>query len=181
MGIGRTRFARFFEFRESRTISDRKRLAVICAAGAVVVFALTLAGADPAARVPGPGDRCPVCGMYVTKYPDWTAEIIFKDGAAVFFDGAKDLFKYYFKLNTYAPDRTDEDIAAVYVTEFYNLELIDARSSFFVIGSDVYGPMGRELIPFKTEADARQFKIDHKGQRILRFDQVNQREINQLD
>ena len=50
---------------------------------------------------PGPGDKCPVCGMFVAKYPDWVGEIIFTDGSVAFFDGAKDLFKYYFNLDKY--------------------------------------------------------------------------------
>ncbi|MGQ9653410.1 MAG: nitrous oxide reductase accessory protein NosL, partial [Thermodesulfobacteriota bacterium] len=36
---------------------------------------------------PGPKDKCPVCGMFVAKYPDWTAQVLFKDGRSVFFDG----------------------------------------------------------------------------------------------
>ena len=43
---------------------------------------------------PGPGDTCPVCGMFVAKYPEWIATIVFGDGTAVHFDGAKDMFKY---------------------------------------------------------------------------------------
>jgi nitrous oxide reductase accessory protein NosL len=41
-----------------------------------------------------------------------------------------------------------------------------------VLGSDVYGPMGREMVPFATEKEAREFKADHKGKRVLRFGEV---------
>jgi nitrous oxide reductase accessory protein NosL len=41
--------------------------------------------------------------------------------------------------------------------------------------------MGRELIPFFTQEDARAFKKDHKGKRILVFEQVTPAVIGKLD
>jgi copper chaperone NosL len=130
---------------------------------------------------PSKKDKCPVCGMFVYKYPDWLAEIIFKDGSVAFFDGTKDLFKYYFNINKYSTGRNKKDIAAVYVMEYYDMQLIDARKAFFVMGSDIYGPMGHELIPFATEADASAFMQDHKGKRILRFEAITPKVIDRLD
>lgn len=126
-------------------------------------------------------DRCPVCGMFVYKYPDWTAEIILDDGSVYFFDGAKDFFKFYFNLKRYRSDKTQADITAAYVTEYYDVELIDAKTAFFVIGSDIYGPMGRELIPFRSKADAKAFMKDHKGRRVLNFKNINASVIDTLD
>jgi nitrous oxide reductase accessory protein NosL len=119
--------------------------------------------------------------MFVYKYPDWLAEIVFKDGSVDFFDGAKDLFKYYFNLAKYRPGKIKRDIAAIYVREYYDMKRIDARMAFFVIGSDVYGPMGHELIPLATEADAKTFMKDHRGKRILRFEAVTPQVIETLD
>ena len=141
-------------------------------------FALAL---DPTPVKPSKKVKCPVCGMFVYKYPDWVGEIIFKDGAVAYFDGAKDLFKYYFNLKKYNPGKTRKDISTVYVTEYYDLKLVDAQKAFFVIGSDVYGPMGRELIPFFTKEDALVFKKDHNGTRILVFEQVTPAVIRKLD
>ena len=39
--------------------------------------------------------------MFVYKYPDWLAEIIYNDDSVEFFDGAKDLFKFYFNPDKY--------------------------------------------------------------------------------
>lgn len=130
---------------------------------------------------PSPRAKCPVCGMFVAKYPDWIGEIIFTDGTTVFFDGAKDLFKYYFNIGKYHPGKRKGDIAAVYVTEYYDLVLINAYEAFFVVGSDVYGPMGRELIPFGNEAAAAEFKNDHKGKKTIKFKDVNIDLITSLD
>jgi len=130
---------------------------------------------------PSKKDKCPVCGMFVYKYPDWVGEIIFRDGSIAFFDGAKDLFKYYFSLKKYNPEKTIKDIAAIYVTEYYDMKIIDAKTAFFVSGSDIYGPMGRELIPFVSKSDAEAFKKDHKGKRILRFEDIKPGIIKKLD
>lgn len=130
---------------------------------------------------PGPKDKCPVCGMFAAKYPDWVAQVLFKDGSSVFFDGAKDLFKYYFDFKRYEPKRERSDIQAIYVTEYYSLEPIEARTALYVTGSDVFGPMGKELIPFARESDARQFMKDHGGKRLLRFDEVSAKLIKELD
>ena len=121
---------------------------------------------------PGMKDTCPVCGMFVFKYPEWVATVLYQDGHAHHFDGAKDLFKYLHDLPKWAPGHQKENIAGIGVTEYYGLTLIDARQAYYVIGSDVLGPMGHELIPLETLDDANEFKADHKGVAIIRFDQV---------
>jgi len=130
---------------------------------------------------PSKKDKCPVCGMFVYKYPDWVAQIIFTDGSVVFFDGAKDFFKFYFDIKKYSPEKSQKDIAVIYVTEYYEMKLTKAEDAFFVIGSDVYGPMGHELIPFASRADAEEFMNDHKGRRILKFEGVKPTVIKKLD
>ncbi len=151
------------------------------ALGAVLwVIATGLAQASDPVK-PTTKDKCPVCGMFVYKYPDWLAEIIFKDGTVVFFDGAKDMMKYYFNLKKYSPGKSIRDIAAIYVNEYYEMKLIDARKAFFVTGSDVFGPMGHELLPLNTQEDARAFMIDHRGKKVLRFEEITPAVILKLD
>ena len=140
------------------------------------------AQADPLAPLqPGPKDKCPVCGMFVAKYPDWVAQVRYQDQKTVFFDGAKDFFKYLFKIKAYDPKRSADTISAIFVTDYYTLAPIDARKAFFVEGSDIYGPMGRELIPFETQDAAEEFMKDHKGKRILRFAEITPALIGTLD
>ena len=121
---------------------------------------------------PGAKDFCPVCGMLVSKYPNWVATIVYKDGHAHHFDGAKDMFKFWHEPAKYAAGHRREDMVAIRVTDFYNLQPVDARKAFYVIGSDVLGPMGHELVPLASREDAADFLKDHKGRRILSFDQV---------
>jgi nitrous oxide reductase accessory protein NosL len=128
-----------------------------------------------------PGAKCPVCGMFVAKYPDWTATARFKDGTTSYYDGPKDLFSHYLDTARYTPGKRQADIVALSVKEYYSLAMIDARAAFFVSGSDVTGPMGSELIPFSTEKDAASFKLDHKGKRILRFNDITRQTIKSLN
>lgn len=130
---------------------------------------------------PAQKDKCIVCGMFVAKYPDWTAEIIFKDGQVLFFDGGKDLFKFYFNMDKYRPGSDKASVSAIFVTEYYDVTFINAFNAFYVIGSDVYGPMGRELIAFQNEADSKEFFKDHKGKQIIRFNEITPGLIDQLD
>jgi copper chaperone NosL len=150
----------------------------------VLICLLTAAGVLAAgkssATVPA-GAKCPVCGMFVAKFPDWTATARFKDGTASYYDGPKDMFSHYFDTARYTPGKRQTDIVALAVKEYYSLAMIDARGAFFVTGSDVYGPMGSELIPFNTEKDANSFKLDHKGKRILRFNEITQQTIKSLN
>ncbi|BCS98755.1 nitrous oxide reductase accessory protein NosL [Desulfoluna limicola] len=147
-----------------------------------VVMTASLALAKDAPPVsPSSGEKCPVCGMFVAKYPDWVGEIIYSDGKTVFFDGAKDLFKYYFNIQKYHPRKSLDDISAIYVTDYYDVSLINAHDAYFVLGSDVYGPMGRELIPLKTEGDANEFSKDHKGKLKVQFSDVTPQLILTLD
>jgi nitrous oxide reductase accessory protein NosL len=130
---------------------------------------------------PGPKDKCPVCGMFVAKYPDFVAVVSYKDNTHAFFDGVKDMMKYYFNLRKYSPSKKHEDILQIHVTDYYGLTLIDGSKAYYVLGSDVYGPMGREFIPFNSEADAEEFLRDHKGKTVLRFQDINLDLVMQLD
>jgi nitrous oxide reductase accessory protein NosL len=148
-------------------------------AAAFLVAAPAPAGGEP--YRPGPREKCPVCGMFVAKYPEWIAGVTFRDGSRAVFDGAKDLFKFWLDPGRFLPSRRREDVVAVFVTDYYTLEQTDAREAFFVVGSNVLGPMGRELVPFSTEAAAKEFLRDHLGQRILRFEQVTAELVRSLD
>ena len=40
--------------------------------------------------------KCPVCGMFVSKYPKWVAQIKIKMDIYHYFDGVKDMMKFLF-------------------------------------------------------------------------------------
>jgi copper chaperone NosL len=145
----------------------RFALALLLSIWAAVAFAQM-----PPLPKPGPKDLCPVCGMLVSKYPHWVATIVYKDGHAHHFDGAKDMFKFWFDPPKYAAGHSREQMVRIAVTDYYNLQPLEAKNALYVIGSDVLGPMGHEFVPLASQADAEDFMKEHKGKRILRFEQI---------
>ncbi len=127
-------------------------------------------------KVPN-GAKCPVCGMFVYKYPKWAAHMVV-DSKDYYFDGVKDMLKYYFFDEDFKYDR--EKISKVEVRDFYSLESITATKAFYVIGSKIYGPMGNELIPFKTQKEAKNFIADHDGE-LIEFSKVTPEMVMSLD
>jgi copper chaperone NosL len=149
---------------------------------AAVLLSCSLAMAeDPTPLKAVKTDKCPVCGMFVAKYPDFLAQVIFRDGAYALFDGAKDMFKYYFNLKKYNPSKELSDIAVIYVTDYYSMNPTDGRKAYYVVESNVFGPMGKELIPFGKEPEAKEFLADHAGKKLIRFDAVTPDLIKGLD
>lgn len=137
-------------------------------------------GAKPKPVKPGRKDRCVTCGMFPAKYKQWIAQIHWKNGERHYFDGCKCMFRALQDKGKYLPGKSNGDIAAIYVTNYYTSKPIDGAGAHYVIGSDVLGPMGKELIPFPTRADAEAFLADHKGTRILRFQEVTPSVIQPL-
>lgn len=128
-----------------------------------------------------PKERCPVCGMFVSPYPKWLTRIQFRDGSHHSFDGMKCLFRFYFSPATFGSDKLRSDIDRILVRDYYTLKFIDHDKAVYVVGSNVYGPMGHELIPFTEEKTARTFMKDHFGKRLFRFDEVTAELLDLLD
>jgi len=122
--------------------------------------------------------KCPVCGMFVYKYPKWAAKMVVEN-KSYFFDGVKDMMKFYFFDGDFPYDRSK--ITKMVVSDFYTLQPIDAKKAFYVIGSNLYGPMGNELIPFKDKNSAKAFMQDHKGEKIIRFQEITPKMVMALD
>ncbi len=149
--------------------------------GVFFLMAVGAWAADPKPLKPTPKDKCPVCGMFVYKYPDWVAQAVFRDGSRLYFDGVKDLMKFYLNPSAYQSTKSRTETAAIFVTDYYSLESVEGTRAYYVIGSDVFGPMGKELIPFGKEAEAREFLKDHKGKKILRFQEITPEILKPLD
>lgn len=117
--------------------------------------------------------KCPVCGMFLYKYPNWISMIEYKNGKKVYFDGMKDLLKYYFSHK--------DNVKEILTQEYYTQKTIAVKDAYFVIGSDIYGPMGREFIGFKDKEAADKFLLDHRGTKVLKFENITEEIIKQLD
>ena len=125
-----------------------------------------------AVKIDVPKDaKCPVCGMFVAKHPQWVA-LIDDNDKKFYFDGVKDMMKYIFSQK--------KSFDKVYVTDYYKINKLEAKEAFFVIGSNVTGPMGSELIPFATESDAFTFSRDHNGKAVLTFNDIDAKLVSSL-
>jgi nitrous oxide reductase accessory protein NosL len=104
-----------------------------------------------------------------------------KNGAVIYFDGPKDLFNYYLNPGKYTPAARQSELSEILVKDYYSVKPIDARKAYFVAGSDVLGPMGKELIPLARKEEATEFRADHKGNRIYRFQDITPAVLKTLD
>ena len=115
--------------------------------------------------------RCKVCGMFVAKYENWIVQAHLANDQILFFDGIKDMLVFYFNPQQYSKANQDE-VKEIWVKDYYTLKWMDGRTAKYVIGSDIYGPMGKEFIPFSSMAAAENFLRDHHGEKILTFEVI---------
>ncbi len=128
-------------------------------------------------------EKCPVCGMFVYKNSKWAAvlEIVQNNKITkLYFDGVKDLVKFYFKPGKWGNYKNIK-IKGVILTDYYNQTAIDGLLAVYVSGSDVLGPMGKEIIPFSNKENAMTFIKDHGGKLINSFGEISSKIIKMLD
>ena len=157
-----------------------KHLTNILITLALVTFiANPVLAVDNAPQPPNAKDRCAVCGMFVAKYPQWFTLLVLDNGDKVWFDGVKDMMVYHFAPAKFGKPE-DASITMVLVKDYYSQEWIDGEKAMYVVGSDVYGPMGHELIPFSSEKAAKTFAKDHHGKEILHFAEIKPDRIESM-
>jgi len=130
--------------------------------------------------------NCPVCGMTIGGKEGQGVTVTFKDGhavgfagvaAAVFknghvvgFEGARCLFIY-----NSVPQQFNVDVANIarqFVTDFTTKKMIELSKAFLVLGSNVKGPMGYDLIPFTTKEEAAKFASENEGKWIVQLHEI---------
>jgi copper chaperone NosL len=113
------------------------------------------------------------CNMAVLDHPGPKGQIFLKGrGEPIWFSSVRDTLAF-----TMLPEEP-KAIIAIYVNDMAKARdwqhpepgtWTEARSAWFVLGSDYDGGMGgREAVPFSTEAAARDFAARHGG-RLSRF------------
>lgn len=106
---------------------------------------------------------CGRCGMYPANFPQWQTQIIFTDGSMTPFDGCKCMFNYMFSMEQHGQGHKKEDMRAIFVKDFNTGAWMNAEDAYFVVGSGVMGPMGKELIPFAEKDAAMKFNREQGG------------------
>ena len=117
--------------------------------------------------------RCPVCGMYPARSPEWAAQVIFANGDAYFFDSPLSLFQYLANVGHYSQGRTAHDLVARYVTDSETRSWISADTAVYVEGSSARGPMRAGNLPAFASAGAAQRFADRRGGRLIPFGGVD--------
>lgn len=130
-------------------------------------------------------DTCEVCGMVIPNHPGPSTEIFYRDQQPsghdnpARFDSTWEAYQYHF-------ERRDRgwETAAFYVTDYSSVDysvFTDAGETLvsthpeaeafvlveevvFVVGSEVKGAMGRDLIGFSSRSDAEAFRDEYGGE-----------------
>ncbi len=107
--------------------------------------------------------RCKHCGMRIDPSSAWRADLVGVDGTATSFDTPR------CALTSWRSGKSQG--ASLRVQEYYERRWRSADELRFVIGGDVIGPMGPDLVPVDP-ARATKFIQDHGADRALRLDEI---------
>jgi copper chaperone NosL len=118
---------------------------------------------------------CLVRNLKVYKEPKWVSKVELTNGKEVYFSSPKAMFEFYFLPGQWfdVGVKSEKDFKQILVTDFSNMQIIKAKSSFFVYGSNVTSPGGDDLVPFASYKEAQKFAQEHNGKRILSFQEVS--------
>jgi nitrous oxide reductase accessory protein NosL len=122
---------------------------------------------------------CGNCGMPSKDYPKWNVKLLQTKETKrqeQFFCSPRCMFTQVIATN---PKLQNTD--SILVVDYYEQKMIDAQKAFFVIGSDVIAPMGHDFVPFSDEKAASDFLTEHKGKKIVKFNEVTNNVILDLD
>jgi copper chaperone NosL len=124
--------------------------------------------------------KCPTCGMRVASFENWHTQIVYDDGTNDAFCAVKCLMAFYFEPSTYSGKEKASPGKTLYAKDYYSQHWHDMKKMFFVPGSDVLGPMGKDLVPFSNLEHAKTFLKDHNGSKIFTFDEITPDLIQRL-
>ena len=116
--------------------------------------------------------KCHTCGMRVAEFENWHTQIVYDDGTNDGFCAVKCLMAFYFEPLKYSTKTQVSQIKSLYAKDYYSQKWHDMETMVYVLGSDVMGPMGKDLVPFSNEAHAQTFMNDHNGGSTLNFDDI---------
>ena len=144
-------------------MSQTRRTFVLSALVLPLVGALSCGEAAPSALAQS--DRCAHCGMRIAADSPFRTGATSASGGASSFDTPKCLFRW---LQSSAGSGARD----IWALDYYRRERRDATTLFLVLGSDVLGPMGHDLVPVEGRERADRFSSEHHGTRVLAFSEI---------
>lgn len=112
-------------------------------------------------QTPAPTDECGNCGMFVEPFPQWNVRVATQP--QIWFCSPRCMF---------VKQQESQQPDSIFVNDYYDNQRINGRTAYYVIGSDIIGSMGHDLVPFATAAAAADFLKEHRGRRIVQFAEV---------
>lgn len=115
-------------------------------------------------------DRCPMCAMRVIDHPDWAGAIELASGATYYTCSVRCTLATAMRSDSFLGVPPDQ-IKRVRVPHYLEKgKSLDADSAWYVIDSDVRGPMGLALLPAASEQEAQVLVRRHQGRVLSRKD-----------
>ncbi|MEW6139901.1 MAG: nitrous oxide reductase accessory protein NosL [Thermodesulfobacteriota bacterium] len=152
-----------------------KRILATTSMSGLAAIMLTAGPSDAVSAdfpTPSKKDRCPVCGMFVYKYPKWAAGFVFKSGAHYFHCCPKCMLHNLLNIPKYQPGEIRDNLVQIWVTDYYATRKMDARDAVFVVGTNLVGPMGADIVPVAGRGAAENLKKDYQGETIVTLDEI---------
>ena len=113
-------------------------------------------------------DRCPVCGMKVAEHAKFSSAIQLTDETTFYFCATGCMMRSWLHPEIFLATEK-ERLQTPVVRDYFTGEEVDGRDVFWVAGSDVIGPMGPAMVPFKGEEALEAFKRRHGGKAVFRM------------
>jgi copper chaperone NosL len=107
------------------------------------------------------GEHCAHCGMTIADGSGFTAGATASTGAAVWFDAPKCLFRWL-------GQPAGSGATGAWVTEYFTRARTPVDDALYVLGSDIDGPMGRDVVPVAPRDRAEHFASSHGGRVLSR-------------
>lgn len=115
-------------------------------------------------------ERCKTCGMKIDGASPWRTTLLDAEGRATPFDTPR--------CALLAWRRGKVAAVKLRVRDYYDQREQDAEGLRFVVGSDVAGPMGPELVPVDP-ARVTKFMQDHAGSQALALGEITEATLSQ--
>ena len=115
---------------------------------------------------PTPETRCPVCGMYPARYPKHRSQLSTEDGTHHHFCSNQCLVLFMADQKQYV--EKPAKIKSIWVTVYPDGGYEYAMGLYYLVGSNILGPMGKEPLPYRSKSAADTAAGEHGGT-VLRF------------
>ena len=127
--------------------------------------------------------ECVVRHFKVYKNPKWVAKIELSNGKKLFFSSPKSMFEFYFRPGKWYDIgvKSESDFKDLIVTDYSNMNIINAKNAYYVYGSNITSPAGDDLVAFGDKKRAKEFAKQHNGKRVVKFSRVSDALIRLLN